>query len=96
MLAAVRIILGFLGTLFFMVAQGNERSVNNGNLQLQDIPLIPDRVVQDLSRFQNMRSARLLDWDLDGSAIYIKTRFGDVQQIHKVAAPGARRQQLTF
>ncbi|MBV1879496.1 MAG: alpha/beta fold hydrolase [Pseudomonadales bacterium] len=96
MLAAVRIILGFVGMLFFMLAQGNERSVNNGNLQLQDIPLIPDRVVQDLGRFQNMRSARLLDWNLDGSAIYIQTRFGDVQQIHKVAAPGAARQQLTF
>lgn len=72
------------------------RTVNNGNLILQDIPEVPQTVVDDLNRYQNVRSAGLQDWSRDGNSIYISTRFGDVNQLHRVNHPGGARRQLTF
>lgn len=69
---------------------------NNGNLVMQDIPPIPDAIVASLNRYQNVRSAGFLDWSEDGSGIFIRTRFGDVSQIHYVDHPGGARQQVTF
>ncbi len=69
---------------------------NNGNLVMQDIPEIPDSLVANLNRYQNVRSAGFLDWSEDGSGIFIRTRFGDVSQVHYVDHPGGARQQITF
>ncbi len=72
------------------------RVVNDGNLVLEDIPGIPAEIVEDLRRFQNVRSARLLDWTADGRSLYVRTRFAEVSQIHRVDMPGGARHQLTF
>lgn len=77
-------------------AEVTTRTVNNGNLILQDIPEIPQTVVDDLNRYQNVRSAGFRDWSSDGNSIYISTRFGDVSQLHRVDRPGGARRQLTF
>jgi len=69
---------------------------NSGNLIMEDIPAIPDAIVNDLNRFQNVRSASFRDWTEDGSGVYISTRFADVNQIHRVDMPGGARQQITF
>ncbi len=71
-------------------------SANNGNLIMQDVPPIPEIVVSDLNRFQNVRSARMLDWTEDGRSLYIDTRFADVYQIHRIDMPLGARHQLTF
>ena len=71
-------------------------ALNNGKLLLQGIPAIPDDIKQDLKRYQNTRSGSFLDWNEDGSQMYISTRFGDVRQIHRVSFPAAARYQLTF
>jgi dipeptidyl aminopeptidase/acylaminoacyl peptidase len=73
-----------------------ERTANNGNLVMQDVPEIPESIVSDLNRYQNVRSAPFRDFSFDGEALYISTRFGDVSQLHKVEKPGGARQQLTF
>jgi len=73
----------------------DERTVNNGNLILQDVPAIPDEVVRDLVRYQNVRTAVFMDWDAAGG-LYVLTRFGDVRQLHHVSEPGGIRRQLTF
>ena len=72
------------------------REANNGNLIMEDIPAIPDEVVNDLNRFQNVRSASFRDWAENGQGVYVSTRFGDVDQIHHVDIPGGARQQITF
>ncbi len=72
------------------------RTLNNGNLVLEDVPEIPEAIVESLNRYQNVRSASLLDWSQDGESIYVNTRFGDVRQLHHVAGPGGARRQLTF
>ncbi|MCH8334762.1 MAG: alpha/beta fold hydrolase [Proteobacteria bacterium] len=69
---------------------------NNGKLIMEDIPVIPDAIVNDLNQFQNVRSASFRDWTENGRGVYITTRFGDVNQIHRVDMPGGARQQITF
>ncbi len=73
-----------------------QRSVNDGQLILQGVPEISADLVKRLSQYQSMRSASFLDWDQDGKGLYIRTRFGDVSQIHHLSGPGARRQQVTW
>ena len=59
---------------------------NDGNLVMEDVPPIPQQVVDDLNRYQNVRSARFLDWAGKGegtsAGVYVATRFADVDQIH--------------
>jgi dipeptidyl aminopeptidase/acylaminoacyl peptidase len=43
----------------------------------------------------NARGASFVDWLPDGSLL-ISTRFGDVDQLHRVAGPLADREQITF
>ena len=69
---------------------------NNGNLVMEDVPPIPQSVVEDLNRYQNVRSAGFVAWDEAGEGVFVRTRFGDVPQLHHVAQPGGARTQLTF
>jgi dipeptidyl aminopeptidase/acylaminoacyl peptidase len=85
--------------LFFSsasMAEVTTTETNNGNLVMQDVPAIPAALVASLNRYQNVRSASFLDWTLDGSGIYISTRFGNVNQVHLVSHPGGAREQITF
>jgi dipeptidyl aminopeptidase/acylaminoacyl peptidase len=52
-------------------------------------------VAATLPRYQAARSASFIDWLLDGSML-IATRFGDTEQIHRLRAPLAMREQLTW
>lgn len=74
----------------------SERTANNGNLVMQDIPAVPASIVADLAQYTNVRSASFQAWDETGNSLYVKTRFGDVSQLHRVDAPGGMRTQLTF
>lgn len=74
-------------------AQPERREV--GNLVFDGIPQIPAELRPQLQRYRNARSAGLQGFMADGS-ILISTRFGETGQLHRVAAPGADRRQLTF
>ena len=71
-------------------------TANNGNLVMEDVPAIPAAIVDSLNRYQNVRSAGFRGWTEDGAGIYVTTRFGDLNQIHRVDMPGGARTQLTF
>ncbi len=78
------------------LADGVTQTVaNNGNLIMEDVPPIPADVVEDLNRYQNVRSAAFHEWTA-GGGVYISTRFADVSQIHRVDRPGGARHQVTF
>jgi dipeptidyl aminopeptidase/acylaminoacyl peptidase len=77
-------------------AEVERRETNNGMLILEDIPEIPQGIVDDLNQYQNTRSAGFLDWGKDGESLYVTTRFGDVNQVHTVSMPGGARRQVTF
>lgn len=74
----------------------DRRTVLDGTVVLEDTPEVPERVVEALNRYQNVRGAGLVDWTTDGAGVFIATRFADVTQIHRVDQPGGARHQLTF
>ncbi len=93
------ILAGFVALLLLSSAapaQVTTTETNNGNLVMQDVPEIPAALVASLNRYQNVRSARFLDWTQDGDGIFVSTRFGDVNQVHRVSQPGGAREQITF
>ena len=59
------------------------------------MPAADPALAQRLERYQQSRGATFLDWTADGSLL-IATRFGDTEQVHRVAAPLGMREQLTF
>jgi dipeptidyl aminopeptidase/acylaminoacyl peptidase len=77
-----------------LMAQAQRKEM--GNLVMENIPDIPQEIVDELDKYNNVRSASLADWSPDGKSILIVTRFGDVAQLHHLSAPGAYRKQLTF
>jgi dipeptidyl aminopeptidase/acylaminoacyl peptidase len=66
-----------------------------GNQILENVPVAPPAIRDGLARYQNARSAFFDDWSASGGMI-IATRFGNTNQLHTVAAPGADRSQITF
>jgi dipeptidyl aminopeptidase/acylaminoacyl peptidase len=66
-----------------------------GSLLFDNIPPADPALDARLTRYLQSREASLLDWLPDGSLL-IATRFGDTEQVHRVAAPLREREQLTF
>jgi len=77
-------------------ADVERRAANNGNLMMEDVPAIPEGIAASLNRYQNVRQARFVAWSADGGSLFIRTRFGDVDQVHRVDAPGGARYQQTY
>ncbi|WP_376697118.1 S9 family peptidase [Wenzhouxiangella sp. EGI_FJ10305] len=77
-------------------AEVDRRTANSGNVVLEDVPGIPESISEALTRYQNTRSAGLIDWSADGKSLYITTRFAEVSQFHRVDRPGGARHQLTW
>ena len=66
-----------------------------GQIVYDGVPETPPALQAAIAPYYNARSAIFEDWLADGS-ILIATRFGDTNQIHRLAAPGGARTQLTF
>ncbi len=66
-----------------------------GNLVLDNIPSVETPLTQRLGDYMHSRGASFVDWLPDGGML-IATRFGDVEQLHRVAMPLGAREQLTF
>ena len=79
-----------------VVADVDRRTLNDGNLILEDIPEIPREVFLDLYRFQSVRAAAFRSWTADSQSLYVSTGFGDVDSIHRVDMPLGARRQVTF
>src|SRR5436190_921589 len=57
-----------------------------GNLVFESVPLPDAALMARLERYQQSRQATFLDWLADGGLL-VATRFGDSEQLHRVAAP---------
>ena len=77
-------------------ADVERRTMNDGNLVLEDVPEIPIDVVVDLMRYQNIRAANFRAFSADGNSIYVATGFGEVDSLHRVDMPKGARNQITF
>src|SRR6185312_9863632 len=69
--------------------------VERGNLIFEGIPRPDPEIAARLQRYQQSRSATFLDWLPEGGML-IATRFGEVEQVHQLAAPLGMREQLTY
>ncbi|MEO9634035.1 MAG: prolyl oligopeptidase family serine peptidase [Parasphingorhabdus sp.] len=65
-------------------------------LVVDQIPDIPLAIVEQTRPYMEYRTASFVDWDPESKAMLISTRFADTRQLHRVTAPMAQRQQLTF
>lgn len=70
--------------------------IEEGNLVMENIPVIPEQLKERMIQYQNIRSAGLSDWNRAGEGIFIRTRFGETSQLHFVKGPGGARRQMTF
>jgi len=78
-----------------MVAAANAAVEERGNLVLDNVPGVDTPLTTRLEDYLNSRGASFVDW-LPDDSLLIATRFGDTEQLHRVAAPMAAREQLTF
>ncbi|MGE3248922.1 MAG: alpha/beta fold hydrolase [Hyphomonadaceae bacterium] len=77
------------------LAQQNGERVTRGALTLENVPETPGAIRERLRQYVNTRTASFQDWNADGGML-ILTRFGNTNQVHRVAAPMGDRSQLTF
>lgn len=77
-------------------ADVDRRTLNDGNLVLENIPEIPREIVDRLNRYQNVRYANFRSWTSDGKGIFVETVFRDVNALHRVDMPLGARRQITF
>lgn len=77
------------------MAQNAAPRVERGQLVMEGVPDAPQSVKDRLLQYNNVRSAAFEDFTATGGVL-ITTRFGDVAQLHEVAAPMGMRRQLTF
>ena len=71
-----------------------EKPHETARLVLDNIPAVDTPLTARLDDYLNSRGASFVDWQSD--ALIIATRFGDVDQLHRVTAPLGAREQLTF
>lgn len=77
------------------LAHAQTERVVRGNLEMENIPDIPEEVRERLRTYQNVRGAGFQGF-LPGGGILVSTRFGETSQIHRVDMPMGARSQLTY
>ncbi|MCG6119122.1 MAG: prolyl oligopeptidase family serine peptidase [Blastomonas sp.] len=60
------------------------------------VPPIPLSLVTDTRPYLEYRTASFSGWHPQDRSMLITTRFGSVSQLHRVAAPGSARRQISF
>src|SRR3569833_1048056 len=96
-IAAAAATVGVL-TLAGLPAQAQQTAPvrqERGNLIFESIPPRDTHLAESLGLYRQSRQATFLDWLPDGSML-VATRFGDVEQVHRIATPLGMREQLTF
>jgi len=75
---------------------GGVNKYKKGNLVIENVPEISAELVTTLSPYLNTHYAVFLDWLPRDRGLLIRTRLGDVSQIHLIENPKSYRRQLTF
>lgn len=60
------------------------------------IPQVPDRIADATRPYLEFRTGSFQGWNPRSRSALITTRFGNVPQVHEVAAPMAMRRQISF
>ena len=93
----IRSVFSLLTLLIALSAVAQEKFVVPGdNMTLDGIPPIPMAIANDASRYGQYRSASFARWHPQRLEMLVTTRFANTAQVHRVAGPGAAREQVTF
>jgi dipeptidyl aminopeptidase/acylaminoacyl peptidase len=65
-------------------------------LTVDGAPPVPAAVAEATRPYMEYRTAGFRGWNARDRSMLISTRFGNVAQLHRVAAPGAARRQISF
>jgi dipeptidyl aminopeptidase/acylaminoacyl peptidase len=76
--------------------QAQVKRIEKGNLVIEEIPEIPQRIIDRMYQYQCTRFADIEDWTADGKGMIISTRFGETTQLHLLKKPEGARTQITF
>ena len=90
------VLRSFLPFLLLTFASAQSPEGVPDNLVVEGVPKIPSSLVETVDRYTNFRGAFFESWDPTKREMLISTRFGDTNQVHRVAMPGGARTQLTF
>ena len=60
------------------------------------VPAVPDKTVEETRPYMENRSAGFAGWNVADKSMLISTRFGNVNQLHRVAGPMMARTQISF
>jgi dipeptidyl aminopeptidase/acylaminoacyl peptidase len=66
------------------------------NLVVEGIPALPASIAEEVRTYTEGRGASFSDWRPQRREMLISTRFGNSNQLHRVAMPGGARTQITF
>jgi dipeptidyl aminopeptidase/acylaminoacyl peptidase len=96
----VRLITLFVSVFLSSVCLAAEpapKTITPGdNLVVDGIPPIPADLVEKVGRYTEARAATFQDWNPTKAEMLMTTRFGDTNQVHRLAIPGGARTQFTF
>ena len=65
-------------------------------LTADGVPAIPQELAARSRPYMEFRTAGFSGWNARDKSMLISTRFGNVAQLHSVAAPGMARRQISF
>jgi len=65
-------------------------------LTADGMPAVPAELAERTRPYMEFRTAAFLGWHPRDRSMLVATRFGNTNQVHRVAQPGGARQQLTF
>jgi len=92
-----RFAIAFILTALVAPTYGSDETVAPGaNMTLVNIPHVPLELARRADQYSNYRRASFAAWHPLHLHMLVTTRFGETSQVHRVHAPGGRREQLTF
>jgi dipeptidyl aminopeptidase/acylaminoacyl peptidase len=94
-LSPLAVVLAFCSPVFAQATPADIKREEVGTRISENIPTIPQELVDRLNRYQNTRGAGVAGWTRDG-CLLISTRFAETAQAHRVCQPLGMREQLTF
>jgi Tol biopolymer transport system component/dienelactone hydrolase len=91
----MRVALAILALAIPLTAQAGDVTPPE-SLVIQGAPPVPSELAAAVGRYRKARSADLVAWSPTRRELLLVTALGDTAQLHRVAAPGGDRRQLTF
>jgi dipeptidyl aminopeptidase/acylaminoacyl peptidase len=87
---------GLLLAALFASAASGQTAPKPEALTADDIPAVPMALIEKARPYLEFRSGAFQGWNAADRSALVITRFGNVPQVHRVAAPLGARTQLSF